>query len=87
MASPASNRDMKRLPVDSSALRSVGYDPRSQLLEIEFINGSVYDYYDVPPQAYQEFCEADSMGAFVNFRIKPQFECHEVTGAQHKKSA
>ena len=78
---------MKRLPVDSSALRSVGYDPKLQVLQIEFINGSVCDYYNVPPQTYQEFCEADSMGAFVNFRIKPNFECHEVAGAQHKKSA
>lgn len=69
---------MRRLPVDSSALRSVGYDTKARILEIEFINGSVYDYYDVPPETYQELCEADSMGAFVNFHIKPRFECHEV---------
>ncbi|HLQ51230.1 MAG TPA: KTSC domain-containing protein [Terriglobales bacterium] len=69
---------MKRLPVDSSAIRSVGYDAKSRILEIEFTNGSVYDYYDVPHQIYQEFCEADSMGAFVNFRIKPNFQCNEV---------
>ena len=69
---------MKRLPVDSSALRSVGYDSKSQVLEIEFMNGTVCDYYDVPPETYQEFCEADSMGAFVNFRIKPHFLSSEV---------
>jgi len=70
---------MKRLPVDSSAVRSIGYDPKSLVLEIEYANGSVYDYYDVPPATYQEFCEADSMGAFVNFRIKPNFEYREVS--------
>ena len=64
---------MKRLPVDSSAIRAVGYDPNSQVLEIEYANGGVYDYYDVPPNLYQEFCEADSMGAFANIRIKPNF--------------
>ena len=69
---------MKRLPVDSSAIRSVGYDAKSQILEIEFTNGSVYDYYDVPHEIYQEFCEADSMGAFVNFRIKPNFQYSEI---------
>ncbi len=69
---------MKRLPVDSSALRSVGYDTKSRTLEIEFINGSVYDYYSVPPETYQELCEADSMGTFVNLYIKPHFECHEI---------
>jgi len=69
---------MKRLPVDSSAVRSVGYDQKSLILEIEYTNGSIYDYYDVPPEIYQEFCEADSMGAFVNFRIKPNFQYREV---------
>ena len=69
---------MKRLPVDSSAIRSVGYDAKSRILEIEFINGSVHDYHDVPPETYQEFCEADSMGAFVNFHIKPNFQCSEI---------
>jgi len=74
---------MKRLPVDSSAVRSVGYDPKSLVLEIEYTNGSIYDYYDVPPEVYQEFCEADSMGAFVNFRIKPNFQYREI----YKRSA
>ncbi len=69
---------MKRLPVDSSAVCSVGYDPKSLVLEIEYTNGSIYDYYDVPPEIYQEFCEADSMGTFVNFRIKPNFQYREV---------
>ena len=78
MASPASNRDMKRLHVDSTTLRSVGYDPKTQVLEIEFINGNIYDYYKVSPETYQELCEADSMGAFVNFRIKPHFLSSEV---------
>ena len=70
---------MKRLPVDSSAVRSIGYDPKSLVLEIEYANGSVYDYYGVPSETYQEFCEADSMGAFINFRIKPSFEYREVS--------
>ena len=69
---------MKRLPVDSSAICSVGYDSRSRVLEIEYSNHCVYDYYDVPPDVYQQFCEADSMGAFVNFRIKPNFPCQEI---------
>jgi hypothetical protein len=74
---------MKRLPVESNALRSIGYDPKLQVLEIEFMNGSVHDYYDVPPQTYQDLCEADSMAAFVNFRIKPHFPSAEV----YKRSA
>ncbi len=32
---------MKRTSVDSSNLASVGYDPKSQILEIEFNTGRV----------------------------------------------
>ena len=33
---------MERLPVSSSAIQSIGYDPEQQLLEIEFQRGAVY---------------------------------------------
>jgi hypothetical protein len=36
---------MERMPVDSEALRSVGYEGGT--LEIEFSSGSVYQYFDV----------------------------------------
>jgi len=39
---------MKRQPVESSNLASVGYDAARQILEIEFNHGGIYQYYDVP---------------------------------------
>jgi hypothetical protein len=39
---------MLRTPVSSSALRSVGYDPQTQTLEIEFNSAEVYQYFNVP---------------------------------------
>lgn len=39
---------MKRIPVSSSNLASVGYDETSQTLEIGFLHGGVYQYFDVP---------------------------------------
>lgn len=44
---------MKRQSVSSSNLRSVGYDPETKTLEVEFQNGSVYQYFNVPPQVYK----------------------------------
>ena len=35
------NWDMKREPVESTTMRSVGYEGRSQILEIEFQSGAV----------------------------------------------
>jgi hypothetical protein len=69
---------MNRLPIDSRAIRSVAYDPELLILEIEFINGSIYHYYRVPPATYQQFCDADSKGTFVNQSIKPNFEYREI---------
>lgn len=35
---------MNRVPVSSSNIRSVGYDPQAQIPEVEFHNGGVYQY-------------------------------------------
>lgn len=69
---------MLRLVVDSQSLRSVGYDARSSTLEVEFKNGTVYQYRDVPSQAYQELLRADSLGAHINQYIKGQYEFSRV---------
>lgn len=69
---------MDRFLIDSSAIRSAGYDPDLLILELEFSNGGIYDYYRVSPATYQEFCAADSKGTFVNQNIKPNFEFREI---------
>lgn len=64
---------MKRQRVPSSSIRSVGYDPAAHVLEVEFHNGNVYRYFDVPPLTYDELIHARSLGRYLNFRIKEQF--------------
>ncbi len=64
---------MHRDRVASSCLNSVGYDPKRQILEVEFVDGDVYQYFDVPRQTYEEFLQAESMGQFMNWRIKERF--------------
>ena len=57
----------------SSALARVAYDHRSQLLHVEFHDGSVFVYLDVPPAIYQELLEAQSQGGYFNARIRNAF--------------
>lgn len=45
---------MKRVPVSSINLSSVGYNKSNQVLEIEFNGGRVYQYFDVPKRIHQE---------------------------------
>ena len=65
---------MRRMPVESSAISSVGYDPRSKTLEVEFQSGSVYDYHGVPREVYESFLAASSKGRFFSRRIRNLYE-------------
>ena len=44
---------MERRAVRSTNVASVGYDPKSMVLEIEFKRGGVYQYSGVPEKRYQ----------------------------------
>lgn len=69
---------MHRLPVESSAIASVGYDARTRTLEVEFVGGGVYRYLGVPPREHETLLRADSLGAYVNRSIKPRYRVVRV---------
>jgi hypothetical protein len=55
---------MKRVPVDSSAITSIGYDTEEQTLEVEFSSGTVYRYLRVPAGVAAALYDADSRGKY-----------------------
>lgn len=61
---------MERIPVASSNLLSVGYDPASETLEVEFRNQGVYQYYNVPQVVHEQLMQAPSIGSFFNANIR-----------------
>lgn len=65
---------MPRKPVNSSSVRSVGYDETAHVLDLEFQNGRVYRYRHVPAAVYRLLLLAPSLGQFVNQQIKPRFD-------------
>lgn len=69
---------MKREPVPSSNILSVGYDMASETLEVEFVNGAVYQYYNVPQSIYDAFRAAPSAGQFLAYQIKNAFPYSRV---------
>lgn len=64
---------MERIPVSSTSVESVGYDEGSQTLEVEFKNGSVYQYFDVPEQTFEALRDSDSVGAYLASNIKGSY--------------
>ena len=65
---------MERYPVNSSHLVSVGYDASSWTLEIEFNDGSVYQYFDVAELEYQELVNSSSVGQYFHNNIKEHYQ-------------
>ena len=61
---------MWREPVESKALRSVGYDADSRVLEIEFASGTVYRYFNVPQRIHVDLMTAKSHGEFFATHIR-----------------
>lgn len=61
---------MRRQPVNSSNLLSVGYDPATSTLEIEFRSGGVYQYFNVPVPVHDALMSASSHGRYFHRHIK-----------------
>lgn len=65
-------------PFTSSNIAAIRYEEDQLLLEIEFLNGSRYHYYDVPPQIAQAFDQAESKGGFLATSIKGHYRYSRV---------
>ena len=64
---------MRRIPVRSTSIASIGYFPAKRELEIEFrASGDVYRYFDVPAEEFAGFMAAESKGTYLNQVFKPR---------------
>ena len=69
---------MNRTTVISSNVASVGYDANTMTLEVEFTNGSVYQYFDVPGTEYEALLNASSVGTYLNQNIKTSYRYAQI---------
>ncbi|NSJ90154.1 KTSC domain-containing protein [Coprococcus sp. MSK.21.13] len=61
---------MQRTRVSSSNVYSIGYDSSSSILEVQFNNGSIYQYSNVPYSIYQGLMSATSHGSYLHAHVK-----------------
>jgi hypothetical protein len=64
---------MQRVRVTSSNVAAVGYDLANSILEVEFLDGSVYEYYSVPLHIHESLMSAASVGGFLASSVKGTF--------------
>jgi len=65
---------MERMSVKSELLKSIGYDPIKKVLEIEFINGDIYQYQNVPEFKYMTLNASEPADKYFNEFIKNKFK-------------
>jgi hypothetical protein len=78
---------ISRQPVESSAIAKVGYSKRHHILEIEFINGAVYRYLDVPAMVYRDLMAAESKARFYDSNIRQHYRSVLMQSRQARRSS
>ena len=61
-------------PRKSTNIKATGYDAATKTLAVQFVNGVVWHYADVPAELAEEFHASPSTGGFFGLRIRGTFE-------------
>lgn len=69
---------MIRQHVSSSNISSIGYDPESQTLEIEFHGGGIYEYFNVPESVFDTLMSSSSLGSFFHRSIRNKYRFRKI---------
>jgi hypothetical protein len=72
---------MNRMPVSSAGIVQVGYHLEAEnlgTLELQFSNGGVYDFFNVPTKTYDEFMQAPSKESYYAANIGKRYPCSRV---------
>ena len=81
---------MERKAVKSSQIQSIGYDPETKTLEVEFKNGAVYTYQNVEEDHHKALMTAKSHGSHFGQHIKPhvkKFPFAKIRGTDKEEEA
>ena len=72
---------MQHVLVESTTLTSAGHDARAAVLELQFRNGSVYQYFHVPAGTYRDLLWAPSKGGYFNREIRGRYPYRLIQNA------
>lgn len=64
---------MSGVALQSSWLAAAHYQDPASVLELEFCDGAVYAYLDVPRKIFVELIQAESPGRYFNAQIRKRF--------------
>lgn len=70
--------EISMILVESSNVEKIGYEESTQTLRVGFLNGSVYDYKNVPIMEFEQLKNAQSVGSYLNRNIKGNYPYDKV---------
>lgn len=73
---------MKRTKVVSSNIKSIGYDAKKEILEIEFHNGAVWQYLGVSSKSAKDMMDASSKGRHFYRFVKECYKAEKILAKQ-----
>ena len=68
--------------VASTTLSTIAYDGIRNLLQLEFRNGAVYQYFGVPVSEYEALLDSPSKGSCFNQAIRGRYPFARIFGLQ-----
>jgi hypothetical protein len=71
---------MDRKKVSSSSIRSVGYDERGRVLEVEFSDGRIIQYRGVSSEIHRRLISAPSIVSYFRDNVEEAFTATRVKG-------
>jgi hypothetical protein len=69
---------IRREPIESRSIASIGFHQELGVLEIEFRSGALYRYFAVPPSIFEGMHKAESKGRYFSQKIRGQFDFHRL---------
>ena len=77
---PLTENPTSTINVNEPRTLAAGYDKKNFILTIQFRDGTLYNYYDVPPDIWREFRVAPSKGGYMQRDLDGWAEKGKVSG-------
>lgn len=77
MGIPVDGKQSKKFP-DSTNVFCVEYDFQAKVLQVEFANGGVYRYADVPVEIWRNIQRADSAGKVIAAEVRGKYQSKKI---------
>ncbi len=72
---------MKKIYVSSRDLSSIGYDTKNCVLEVEFLSGDIYQYFNVPYRIFAELTKSNLDGTLFHNWISRSYKYKKLPQA------